>query len=443
MRDGAGRFTMRMRLIQFLAAMTTRFGRDARGGVAMMFAGGLTVLMLGAGVAVDTAIVGATRADLQAVADEVALTGARQLQLRTTDAAAIRAGLTSAAENRLVQRALAGDVAVDVDLEEGTVTVRVTATPPQFVLAHLGMWADGISAEAVARSVRAENPLCLMALQPGGAHAMTFGTGTTIIAPGCAFQANSNHTRAVAVQNDVTLDAGVVCSAGGIAGSVSGTVRRRTDCPVLEDPLASRATPEPGPCLLSGRSRLVGRHVLHPGTYCGEIDLRPGADVELLPGTYVIRGYLRMQNGSRLVGNDVSLHFLGIGPDHNIVLSVPQGAHVALTAPRTGSQAGLLMTGERPEGGVQRFTIASDSAPELTGTIYLPDGELTIGSGRPIAERSPFTIIVVRKFELRRGPDLEFESDEAALALNTDYHLSDIPVPVGLGLTDGGIRLER
>jgi len=72
-------------------------------------------------------------------------------------------------------------------------------------------------------------------------------------------------------------------------------------------------------------------------------------------------------------------------------LEVTREAHIALTAPRIGNLAGLLLTGRGPDGADQRYHFGSAHASVLTGTIYLPNGRFSVGSGVTIADRSPFT----------------------------------------------------
>ena len=68
--------------------------------------------------------------------------------------------------------------------------------------------------------------------------------------------------------------------------------------------------------------------------------------------------------------------------------------------------------------------IRSDNARRLVGTIYLPDDKLVIDGDRPVADLSEYTVIIARAFELNNGPNL---------VLQTDYAISDIPVPKGVG----------
>jgi hypothetical protein len=65
--------------------------------------------------------------------------------------------------------------------------------------------------------------------------------------------------------------------------------------------------------------------------------------------------------------------------------------------------------------------------------MYFPKSKLLIDSNHAIADRSDYTIIIAKEFELREGPEL---------VLNTDYAGSDIPVPNGVGdKTEASIRL--
>lgn len=437
---GQGRTTLACKQ---LTGLVVGYLSDTSGAVMFVLAPITAILVLGVGLAVDNAQIGLARTQLQLVADEVALGGAQELRLPNADANALSSALQNRVLARLKENRARGTAEVVVDLKERRALVRIERDVENLLITNAVFGRQTIVVEASARATRNKSPLCLLTLEESSARAMHFETLTRTAASGCAFHSNSRHSRAVDIQGNAALEVGLLCSAGGIAGRPSGSARWRNDCPPVQDPLASRPVPQPGPCVMSGRTRIASRLVLDPGTYCGVIELRAGADVELRPGVYVFSGQLRMFDGSRLVGRHVSLHFHEVGPDHNIVFNAERRAHLELTAPRVGSRAGLLLTGARPQGGSQRVYIASERAPELTGTIYFPQGDIAVGATTPIAERSAFTIVVARSFGLRRSQDLEFETDVSAFALNTHYHLTDIPVPPGLGLNAGSVRLER
>ena len=77
----------------------------------------------------------------------------------------------------------------------------------------------------------------------------------------------------------------------------------------------------------------------------------------------------------------------------------------------------------------------ADRAKVLTGVIYVKRGILTIDSNMPVADQSPFTILVVDRLDLYDGPNL---------VLNSNYQNSPVPVPPGLGPTGNQkVHLEK
>lgn len=438
----------------FRAPWRKRLRKDTRGSVAIVAALSLPLLAAMAGLAVDLSRMTMTKASLQNIADHLALSGAREMQLRQRDLAALEAYLEARGRGHVAEQGLVADISALIDEREHSVRIVFEGYPETLFIKALRGETSVVSVEAVAMSVGGEYPLCLVTLDESAQHSMQFSTRTRVDAPGCAFYANSTNHRAVHIQGNSTLEAALVCAAGGIAttGAFTSSAHRETDCPPVADPLHSRALPEPGPCMLDGATRIDDRRLLKPGTYCGDITLRAGADVELQAGNYVFSGSLKVEDGARLAGDEVNLHFSGgdhgpgagrgKGTPHNLVFEVTREAHIALTAPRSGNLAGLLLTGRGPAGAGQRYHFGSAHASVLTGTIYLPDGHFSVGSGVTIADRSPFTIIVAQRFTLQQGPELSFEG-ETGIVLNTDYHLSDVPIPPGLGPNGGSIVLTR
>lgn len=68
-------------------------------------------------------------------------------------------------------------------------------------------------------------------------------------------------------------------------------------------------------------------------------------------------------------------------------------------------------------------------ARNLLGTIYLPVSVLNIDSSALVADQSAYTAIVTKSLQLQSGPDL---------VLNTNYDLTDVPVPKGI---KGSVRV--
>ena len=173
------------------------------------------------------------------------------------------------------------------------------------------------------------------------------------------------------------------------------------------------------------------KFTLDPGVYCGGLTIASDADVTLNPGIYIIKdGPLKFNIGSIVTGEDVSFYLVGddstfyFGPD----------AKISLKAQKTGPLAGILFFEDQnaPLGRTHR--ILSDDARTLLGTFYLPRGTLSVATLLPVADQSAYTVIIANKIAMTGSP---------TLVLNTDYALSDVPVPDGVGPVGGSVFLRQ
>lgn len=85
--------------------------------------------------------------------------------------------------------------------------------------------------------------------------------------------------------------------------------------------------------------------------------------------------------------------------------------------------AGLLMYQDRKALPLQTFSILSDNARVLEGTLYLPQAYLFIDADQPIADQSAYTAIITLRMALFAGPHV---------VLNTNYDQTEVPVPPGI-----------
>jgi hypothetical protein len=383
------------------------------------------------------------RSHLQNAADETALAGARELQLRQTDLTATTNLLRAIALDRIGTPASEPQVSVNIDPVERLADIRIELSLPTLLLNNI-TGKNSIVVQARARAFGGSNPLCLVALHPAAHDTLWFGNNTKLEATGCTIHGNSNNQHGFGLYSGSLVEAGQLCAVArvGLNTTARANAQIRNDCPPMNDPLAKRTLPTPGTCLMNG-GNIAGMKVLNPGTYCGSISIQPNARVELRPGVYVFHKVnLNIGKGARLFGQDVTLHFVGQGPHHNIALNTDPTSIIDLSAPRTGLTAGLLITSEQTSAYHLRFYINSENARRLLGTIYLPSGDLWIGNGKPVADQSAFTIIVARKVQTRAGPNLKNEA-QLTLVLNRNYHLTDVPVPSGLGNNLGSIQLVK
>lgn len=404
-----------------------RFGRDETGSVMASFALAVGGMIVAAGVAIDYANASSQRSKLQAVADAAVIAAVREFRLGNASEGNVRQAVIAHARASLGGGMNDLSVTPVADSKARSVTAKLTAHVPTYLLHYVGRQFTAVSVQASAK-LSGGVPVCVLGLDLDANGTIELDKDAELSAPGCAVYSNSKKPDGIKVKDQGLLSAHFICSAGGKIGSKDGSFAPtpKTDCPVLSDPLRSRSLPARGACLATGLE-LKGASVnLAPGTYCGGLKITDGASVTMMPGTFVFTdGRLEVGDGSTLRGENVALHFSG----GKAAMKFDPNSSVSLTAPKSGDMAGLLITEERTNPQDQRFEILSNDARTLLGTIYLPQGRLYVAAKKPVGDQSAYTIVVARRFSLSEGP---------TMVLNTNYGATDIPVPNGVGPTAGG-----
>jgi hypothetical protein len=261
---------------------------------------------------------------------------------------------------------------------------------------------------------------------------------------------DSSNSNGLQAKDNAILVSGLTCTAGGRAKTNGAklTPDAVTDCPRMDDPLASRAPPSVGPCTRTDTVISGGTETLQPGVYCRGLKITNGANVTLARGIYIVKdGPLVVDKNATMQGTDVGFFLKG----QTANLTFETASTISLSAPKDGPMAGLLIyddpTGASAPavpnyplpipivggllGGLlqilaptREHKILSDNARLLLGTIYMPKGRLIIDATKPIADRSAYTVLVVQRIDLHDGPNL---------VLNSDYSATDVPVPQGVG----------
>lgn len=402
------------------------------GSVATVFCLATPLLIGGSALAVDAASLANQLSHLQSVADSTALAGAKELHLYRTDYASLEETVRERGRSLIAtQSFLDSDAEIDVavDGEAARVTVTIAAEPETVLLGKLG-YATELTAVSEAGAFGSSR-LCVLALDDSGAGAIRTARIGTISAPECAVQSNSAHPSGIEVEALSRVVATGICSSGGVAGPDSAFEPEAvTDCPPIEDPLADQPLAPPEGCDYLNVKLILGLHSISPGHYCGGLKLLPAALVTAEPGEYIISGGpLDLGLASSLRGEDVSFRFV----DDAATFKFGLGSIVSLSAPREGPMAGYLFYQDAGTSKGRVFTIATDLATNLLGTVYLPNGTLNIDVVGLVAAQSAYTVIVADQLDIK-GADLR---------INSDYGATDVPVPQGVGPTGGQVALRR
>ena len=388
------------------------------GNVAILAGFLIPILVAAIGGTFDYASMLRQKAKLQTLADAAAIAAGRELTLAGSDDDRVEAVVKD-----FVAAQLNSPHSLTIDVDDDALRVRVDLSAPakSYFGADFGLAAIVSHVEVTSISEVVGQPnVCILALNSSDGEAVSLETVSRITANNCSVFSNSTHVESISSTDSAQLRASLICSAGGKEGSESNfNPQPILDCPTFDDPLASRPEPSSATCTFNSTVEVNFDQTLAPGVYCGGIIVSGSAIATLSPGVYVIKdGPLLVNDMAQLIGQEVGFYFTGTGVD----MLFDDSATVNLTAPTSGSMAGLLLYGSRTLT-PSSFKVFSNNARTLVGTIYLPTGELYVETKEPVADQSAYTAIVADSVTLIGEPHL---------VLNTDYHLTSVPVPDGI-----------
>lgn len=384
--------------------------QDRSGGVAILFALAMPVLIGFAALATEVGVWYLQRRTLQTVADVAAMSAAYEILAATgeeTSAAlqeAERHGVTSGPRIEILVNtpptfgAFAGDAnAVEIQIQE------------QRVLLFAGLFSSetvAIASRAVAR-VNPDGLACILALDPTAYRAVDVAGTANLSMEGCMLAANSDNSEAVAIRGNAEVSALALVTSGDYSVSGSGelvTTRPPiTGAPPLPDPYAGRPVPTGGSCSHTGFSYTNGTLLqLLPGTFCDGMSIGGQSQVNLAPGEYVVRGgSLSINAGATITcsdctgGRGVTFVLTGSGSNYAMV-KINGDANIKLNAPTTGSLAGLLFYQDptAPRSGENVFNGGAEM--NLEGALYFPSQAVAFRGNSSAGSSAGCTQIVAR-----------------------------------------------
>lgn len=224
---------------------------------------------------------------------------------------------------------------------------------------------------------------CVMALNQLQIDTIDINGNVNLNMPGCTMIDNSNTSSAVYIGGNSTVTVNNIYTAGGISVGSNATLNNKTanvtNGSQVADPFSSLAMPSVGSCNQNNFSAQSGNTTMNPGVYCGGISFNAQANVTMNPGTYIVNGGSFDINGQATVnGSGITIVFT-----NNATITVNGGAVVNLSAPTSGTYAGILFYGDRTSNNnTNKFN--GGSTMNLTGTIYMPSETVNFNGGASI-----------------------------------------------------------
>jgi Putative Flp pilus-assembly TadE/G-like len=357
-----------------------RFGSDAGGAIAVMFALGASILLGAVGYAVDVGLWEAAHRDMQDAADSAvisAIVGAEAGVDVTTQARAVAAGYnfvngvagaTVTANNPPLSGSHVGDPKY--------IEVIVSRPQVRYFSVLFGTQPINESARAVAGQT---TNACILALDQTMSGAVSTSGNAVANANGCSIYSDSNNpTYSISAGGTSSITAPQVGATygGGITGNI--TAGSFPHGAVLPDPYGYVAPPSCGPNQPFNKNDTT----MSPGTYPGGVTLNAGANVTMSPGVYCISGGPLTVNGTAtLSGAGVTIYFTVASNGKWGTVNFAGGASVNLTALTSGPTAGIVLFGDRNMPVGTGNNIQGGNTQTLSGVIYFQTGAVNYAGG--------------------------------------------------------------
>ncbi len=388
---------------------TARACRSRQGYVVVTMLVTSTVLLSFLGLGIDVGYQEYVKTRMQAAADAAAMGGAQELR------ASGSANLTAAARGDAAANGFtngSNGVTVTVNNPPATgystanssaVEVIISQNVPTFFMEMVGVSSGRVQARAVAQLGSGTN--CLFSLDPAASGAFSASGGVNVQV-NCGITVNSSSSTAMSVSGGSQVTATYIDLAGKDSVSGGSTVSPApvTGVAAASDPLSSLPKPSVGGCTHTSESVSGGATAtLWPGTYCAGISISGGAKVTFNPGTYVLKGGgLSLSGGSTLTGSGVTFFNTAAAGYSYGPISLSGGTTVTLSAPTSGSLAGILFFQDSSVGAGAASTFSGGANAILNGTLYFPTTGLSYSGGAS----SAYTIIVADTVNFSGGATL-------------------------------------
>jgi uncharacterized protein (DUF2147 family) len=279
------------------------------------------------------------------------------------------------------------------------VTVRVSQQVPQLFSAVLGNTTGTIAARATAAVSPSRK--CIYALDPAASGALTV-SGTADLTASCGVYVNSSSASALVTNGSAILSATEYDVVGGISVHAPLNPDPNLGAPRLpRDPLASLPAPTvPAGCDYKNYTvKGWNTPTLSPGVYCGGISIKNGT-ANFSPGIYILMGggITTQDSNSHAVGDGVMFYNTFDATHSYGPINISANSTVSLTAPTTGTYAGILFFQDRNVSGHPAETFGGGSTGKIEGTIYAPASNITFYGNASLS--AAYTIIVANQISM-------------------------------------------
>jgi hypothetical protein len=370
----------------------------------------LVILMAFLGLSIDVGYVQYIKTCMQGAADAGALGGAQELHA-SGSSNMVTSAMADASTNGFTNGQNSVSITVNNPPATGYSTADATAVEvlisqsvPTFFMQVLGFSSVTIQVRSVAHQ-GGGGTTCFYALDPSMSSALSVSNGVTATFA-CGVMIDSSSTTALNVTGGSHLNAPYIGVTGNYTVNNGSSISPAPAVGVspVSNPLSALPKPAVGACTFTGT--VIGGGVtttLGPGTYCKGLTIGNGATVTLNAGMYVFEGGgFNINGGAHVTGTGVTFYNSYAAGSAYQPFTFNNGTTITLTAPTTGSYAGILLYQDPTVVSSAVNTFAGGASLNLTGTLYFPTTGISISNGVNAA----YTIIVADNITFTGGVTL-------------------------------------
>ena len=364
------------------AGLLSRFRNDESGAYLIVAALTMPFLIGTVGLATDVGLWLYKRQTLQGAADSAALSGAAANYYQGAsavfgEAQAITAsyGFSTGSPGFSLQ-VFQPPATGHYTTSPNAVEVIILQSATGFFSRIMGVSGTNVRARAVALASGGTG--CVMSLNQTASGGTTVQGSAQVTLNGCDMYDDSTDQSGLVVGGSAQISARRVLSAGGISGVQN--IQAQTVDPyqqVVPDPYADVPLPSDAAGCDHKNYTVKKTETLNPGVYCGGLSLNAGAVVTLSAGIYIMDGgSLSVNGGATLAGNGVTLVFTS-----GANATINGGAVVNLTAPTSGTMAGIVVYADRNTPAGTAFKFNGGAQQYFGGAVYVPTGAISFAGG--------------------------------------------------------------
>ncbi|HEY2445356.1 MAG TPA: TadG family pilus assembly protein [Rhizomicrobium sp.] len=357
--------------------MSKGFFRNGRGNISAIAALMMTATVGVGGLVAEYGNGLFSRIEDQRYADIAAMAGATNYSVNDSVTAMQTTVSRASTLNGLPSADAVGTVVTSPTGDGNQAVKVVVSTSVPLLLSRLIEPNSTLPVQATAYAeLKQTSTACVLALDATAHQAITVSGSANVNAPHCDVVSDSNNSDAFDMSGSAKMTAACTFAVGGdnlnSGLTLTACSAAKTHQSSVADPYATVATPilPTSQCL----SVPTLPATIQAGYYCHGLSVNGTAT--FASGQYYVVGNLAIQGSSSVTGTGVTFYITKSG-----TTAISGSATATLSAPTTGTYAGILFFGDRTATTSNNNNISGSSASTLTGVLYYPTQQITYSGG--------------------------------------------------------------